>query len=179
MFSDPDPASTALQRIESMRQGARTVDEYVTEFRTWQDRSQLNEQALTNYFCAGLDTGVLRAVLGFQTTPDTLKLWQDQAMQYDRRIRAFQIVRNRNATTPAWTARSQQTPQACPTQNLPSATRDPNAMDINANCTCRQVVCYNCRKEGHFARNCPTQTDPQRTARQNIRELTDDDFLKV
>ena len=84
------------------------VDEYITEFRTWQDRSQLNEQALSNYFCASLNTEVLQAILGFQTTPDTLKAWQDQAMLYDHRMRAFQIIRNRNTTTPTWAAKTQQ-----------------------------------------------------------------------
>src|SRR5258705_6369028 len=105
MFSDPDPASTALQRIESMRQGARTVDEYVTEFRTWQDRSQLNEQALSNYFCAGLSSDVLRAILGFQMVPTTLKQWQDQAMTYHRRLRVFQNTKSRKPLTPIFTAR--------------------------------------------------------------------------
>src|SRR5258705_5714132 len=112
MFSDPDPASTALRRIESMRQGTRTVDEYVTEFRTWQDRSQLNEQALSNYFCAGLNTGVLKAILGFQTVPNTLQLWQDQAMVYDRRMRVFQDVHGRNHAATAWKPRPAQTHSA-------------------------------------------------------------------
>jgi len=176
MFSDPDPAATALRRVESMRQGTRTVDEYVTEFRTWQHRSQLNDQALSNYFCAGLNTEVLKAILGFQTVPDTLQTWQDQAMTYDRRMRMF---RDKNHTTTAWRARHTHTHQAHVPLAPATSSRDPNAMDIDSTCTRRPVVCYNCRAEGHFARNCPTRADAPRVSRQNIREMTNDDFLQV
>src|SRR5258708_2252029 len=92
-----------------MHQGACTINEYVTEFRTWQDHSQLNEQALSNYFCTGLNTGILKAILGFQMVPNTLQLWQDQAMVYDRHMRVFQDVHDRNHAATAWKARPLQT----------------------------------------------------------------------
>ena len=186
-FCPKNDVQNARAELETNRyhQGNRSVDDYVERFTDLVDRAGYTEgAAIVLKFRRGLDSTIQNQVACLthgRPSDDTPQDWYDATILADEnRIAnaAFQssIRANRSFTpsAPPGLIRNPQIPiprtfpisTSCqafaPTPRyIPPPTRDPNAMDVDAN---RQrgpsaVTCYRCGKTGHVRKDCPHTFD--------------------
>ena len=157
-FGDPDAATTARRKLELVRQNARSVDEYVSEFQTYAPRTGYNETALIEIFQRGLTYKITAQLYNLPDLPTTLDEWIMYASRFDRQHRAFEARRgpseNRRPTanpsvgrpTPNPTQPSQPAAPPGTTKTNPIVKQEPGS----------QRLCWKCSSPDHLARDCPT-----------------------
>ena len=130
-FRPINQVMVANSKIATLRQGKRTVEEYVAEFRLLSSLAGMTSDSaadnlhLINYFRWGLHPAISRKIALSDTTPTTISRWADRAVQYDTNFRMETEFKkgfgfNKNFST-NYNTLKQNTPQ-----------RDPYAMDIDA-----------------------------------------------
>ena len=87
IFGDPDPASSARYKMNHLKQGAMTCDEYVSAFRALVTESGLNDTALVEKFENGLNSGLIDKIYNLPEMLVTLKGWMTWACKLDRQWR--------------------------------------------------------------------------------------------
>ena len=61
------------------------MEDFVTDFQTYQIQTGYDEKALISIFKTSMNRSILQTIYGFQRIPNTLKDWQDTAIAVDRR----------------------------------------------------------------------------------------------
>jgi hypothetical protein len=61
-FGDPNPDAMAKGKLEVMCQGAKTVDEFILEFKLEASCSNLGDVALIEYLKAGLNQSLFKSI---------------------------------------------------------------------------------------------------------------------
>ena len=72
--------------------GASTADEYIQQFETLADESELDEVALIHIFKHGLHCSVTKKIYGLEAMPKTLKGWKEYASCFDNQYRRFRAL---------------------------------------------------------------------------------------
>src|SRR5882762_8284576 len=83
-FGDPNKEETAQRKLQEIKQGRRSLEDFVTDFQTYQVQTSYDEKALTLIFKWSMNWSILQTIYGFQHIPNTLKDWQDTAIAVDR-----------------------------------------------------------------------------------------------
>jgi hypothetical protein len=89
-FADPDERRTAQYKLSQLRQGTKTAEEYVLEFRVLADKTDYNDVALVEKFETGINDALRRRIYGLARLPVTCGEWMMWAMRLDRQWRMYE-----------------------------------------------------------------------------------------
>jgi len=121
-FHDANLADNRLTKVEMLRQGTGTADEYTVKFNMLIEETNIKEDtSRLRYYMKGINEALVYKVYGLNPIPDTLSLWQEKAIMYNNQWRqAKQFATWRSGKTA-------NTPSAPRT----SKAKDPDAMDVD------------------------------------------------
>ena len=91
-FGEANPGAAARARLESLRMSTNTADEFIQQFETLADESELDEVALIHLFERGLHRSVTEKIYGVEVMPKTLKGWKEYASRFDNQYRQFRAL---------------------------------------------------------------------------------------
>ena len=180
IFGDPDRQATARHKIALLRQGSKTVDQFIIDFEILEADADLGEGALIEHLKRGLQPRLVERIFGLEHLPLTLKDWKDYARRFDRHHRQF--LEWQNQTRPSMSAQRprpffrndfarhlQQQQQQRGFRTTSSTNPMPRASDVvpmevdrtrrfGGSRGPRPLICWKCGQEGHRQNDCPTQT---------------------
>lgn len=171
-FGDPDPANTARHKMDHLKQGSRTAEEYITSFREIQADTGYNDPALVDKFAKGLNSALVDKIYNLPQMPISLKEWMEWSTRLDRQWRQRETLKKAWRTNPepkplispkppATSSTSTSIPPSLTTTTTLPPQRSPRVpeavpMEVDAGWKRSRptTICYKCRKPGHIARNC-------------------------
>jgi hypothetical protein len=161
-YQSPDPRAEAMSRLHAITQGDRSVHEFNVEFNTLlAEAGVINpdaDESMAQQYVRALDHKLVDKLLLVVPDHAPLSLWQNHALIIDNRRRIVKSIRQRKDHT-------HYSNHSTTSNSNTTSTPDPNAMEIDAITTRKTgVKCYNCRREGHIARECRA---PRRNQEQN------------
>ena len=159
-FGQVDTEEIALEKFQKIQQGNRTAATYWVEFQRIKADLPYTDNICIARFQDGLHPEVKRHLVMSETPTTVLVDYATAAIKTDSRLCNLGVINSRPTTNP----------EACfhvHTKESP-ATPPGDPMDLNAtrrskfargtpNRFPRRVImggCYNCRKKGHFAKEC-------------------------
>ena len=160
----------ANNRLITLKQGKRTVEEYVAEFHLLVSMAQITSITnsdnihLINYFRQGLNPAIAKKIGLSENVPNTIAEWVDRAVQYDTQYRLTMAMHGRTIINYKKSTRS-------------NDTKDPNAMDVDAMTTekreslMRQGLCFKCEGRGHLACNCKGKKRDAPPQKRNVKDI--------
>ena len=162
-FWSADRVQDALCKLENLKQGKKTAEQVVTEFKQLIGQAGLMTKTMSDHihliglFRKALNLSLAHKIMYGEVIPWTIKDWFKKAIQFDTNYWEGMAIfgpnkRNNNRmTNKSW--------------YRPAEKRDPNAMDVDAltseerQTLMKQGKCFKCRKTGHRAANCPGEED--------------------
>ena len=167
-FDEVNPGATARMKLESLRMGSNTADEYIQQFETRADDSELDDIALVHVFERGLHRSVTEKIYSLEVMPKTLKGWKEYASRFDNQYRRYRslvkdVPRPPPRTTTNTTSNTMTPMRAAavtPAQVRPPITVGPGPMDIDRARARRREefmkkgLCFRCGQSGHMAKDC-------------------------
>ena len=172
-FGDPNPGATARHKMNQLKQGTNTADQYVADFRLLVQDTEYNDAALVEKFQNGLNSSLVDRIYNLPQMPSTLDGWISWALRLDRQWRQRESTKRTSVNPFSKQSLSPQTParpQAKPFHSSPSVSSPPPApqstpaqqkssdvvpMEVDSGWkSVRPLVCFKCRKPGHKAVNC-------------------------
>jgi hypothetical protein len=157
-FRPMNMEASANAQMATLKQGKRTVEELVAEFRLLASRAGMTSTTasdhihLINHFQRALHPAIGRKIALSDSVPTTIEGWAERAIQYDTNYRVTIAM---YGTKPGgrgdlWGR----------TGSSSSNQRDPNAMEVDAmtmdkrTTLMKQGLCFKCEERGHLARDC-------------------------
>lgn len=168
-FGDPNPAGTARHKMNQLKQGNHTADEYVASFRELKDDTKYNNAALIEKFEQGLNPVLADKIYALPEMPTTLESWISWAIKLDRQWRQREANKKLLGQFPKATSLSSKPTKSISNPSSVSSSQqsashskqtDVVPMDIDSGWkSVRPLVCFKCRKPGHKAIHCRSQVD--------------------
>jgi len=179
-FGETSEKERKIEQLRTIKQGGRTCNEYVQEFKKVARGSGYEGRPLIEEFKRGLNGSIRRKLAEAEEPPTTIGEWQERAVRLDRNQRQSRMEERtlgRNAACPGRNAqprgegsyggrggqitwRMEGGYRGGGGGNMFNRGRtqigprkDPNAMDIDRGGG-GDRTCYVCRKWGHMAKNC-------------------------
>ncbi|KAL4061889.1 hypothetical protein J3A83DRAFT_4384632 [Scleroderma citrinum] len=159
-FQIGDIKAMALITLLSIQMGNHSLNQYITSFDNLLTQAELfpEDQAATTFFRKGLHPSISQRILGLGIVPKTVTEWKRAAMEVQAAMATMRMFEGKASNSDKiflWKNQgynSSHKRQEC----------NPNAMDVdNMSCpqpntrdVCKALLCYNCNKEGHFAKDC-------------------------
>lgn len=173
-FGDPNPAGTARYKMDQLRQGIHTADEYVASFRELVPKTGYNDAAHVEKFERGLNPALVDKIYALPEMPHTLKGWVEWATKLDRQWR------QREAHKRTLTAPHPRQPKPTPPPSTPPVKKETDVvpMEIDSGKQRRNFICYKCRKPGHIARNCQSAVDVRNMDYESIKAIMREELQK-
>jgi len=197
-FDDPNEREHAQTKIGSLKQGKKSADEFFVEFEDLMDLAGYNDEAYIHLLCDNLDKEVVRAIYYQRAMPKTYAEWKEHAIQIDRHIKEFEKGAPGRNEAPRFPPRWMQDRRAEPRmeRSVPGPANmegpsgvpggggqvyggpgQPMDIDRSRGASGRPVICYNCNKPGHLARNCKEPQKPRNA--QRVREIVSKEDVRA
>src|ERR1700734_63338 len=173
-FKPLNETEEANNKMITMKQGRRTVEEYVADFRLLASMAEMpsiteaDNRHLINYFRQGLHPAINKKIALSDNRPTTISEWAERAVQYDTNYRMTMAMYGGPGYGNPRTSNNYETPK----------TRDPNAMDIDAmsaekrTSLMKQGLCFKCEGRGHLARDCKgKKKDNSHPPKRNMKDI--------
>lgn len=157
VFGDPDLAGTAREKMEHLKQGSQTAEEYVAKFREIKDDTGYNDAALVDRFEKGLNSALVDKIYALPEMPNTLNHWIEWATKLDRQWRKREVRKKAVATSAVSKQLKPLTPANIISSKPSTVPQLPQVVPMEVDAgkkNFKSIVCYKCRKTGHIARNC-------------------------
>jgi hypothetical protein len=162
-FKQTDRTGDAMNKLMNLKQGNRTAEELVTEFRLLAGQAELGNQShsdnihLIGIFRNALRPQLARRILFGEVVPKTINDWIAKAIQFDTNYRMAMLI---TGQTPNRIIGNQNRNRMWAPRNEP---KDPNAMDVDAmsfekrSILMKKGACFNCEEIGHLSKDCPSK----------------------
>lgn len=200
-FKMEDLTQTAMNKLSLLKQGNKTAEELVTEFRFLAGQAQLEAKShsdnmhMIRAFQAALNPQLARRILFGDPVPKTIGEWYTRAIQLDTNYRMALAIMGK---TPNKNQNMKNQGRNWYTKT--NDQKDPKAMDVDAltmderMVLMKQGLCFKCKKRGHISRDCKEkmgQTPQQHTEQkkwapkdlysriQTLEKGDKDEFLKL
>ncbi|THH09043.1 hypothetical protein EW146_g8803 [Bondarzewia mesenterica] len=151
----------AKLKMSLIKQGARRVDEYITEFRLLMAHMGYNEAAHLEYFRMGLNRPLMRRkILMTGEGPEDLEDWFVKAVKHDllyRENEAWEKAHSISEDQVRGSGSGQRKTWDGHVVPRPQQGRLDEPMEVDAMKQRRPIICYKCQKPGHIARDCRSQ----------------------
>lgn len=158
VFGDPDLAGTAREKIDHLKQGNQTAEEYIAKFRELKDDTGYNDTALMDRFEKGLNSALVDKIYTLPEMPQTLDHWGLWATKLDRQWRKRETRKKAGSTSPVAKQLTRSlTPASAPPPKSSAISQLPQIVPMEVDAgkkNFKSIVCFKCRKTGHIARNC-------------------------
>jgi hypothetical protein len=162
-FSDPDPAGTARTKMDLLKQGSTSADEYVASFKELMDDTGYNDAALVEKFERGLTKFLVDRIYTLPELPATLDEWVVQALKFDRLQRRREQRSKAASTNHVQPVRHSTSGSSTnPPRQAFQPAKLPDVVPMQVDSGRKRLgpsVCFKCRKPGHFARDCQSKFD--------------------
>ena len=102
-FGETSEEERKIEQLRTIKQGGKTCDEYVQEFKKVTRGSSYEGRSLIEEFKQGLNKAIRRKLAEVEEPPTTIGEWQERAVRLDRnqrQSRAEERVLGRNTTYP-------------------------------------------------------------------------------
>lgn len=148
-FGDQDPGATARYKLEQLRQGSKTAEEYSVLFRELAVHTGYNDIGHRTAYEKGLNGPLADSIYRLNPVPDTLQGWMTAAMRLDRQWR------QREANKRLYAPRPQTLRVAAATTSTPTTPRRPSRLsEEERERRMKMGLCFRCGTKGHLASAC-------------------------
>jgi uncharacterized protein DUF4939 len=168
-FKPINRSKDAIHKINVLRQGKKTAEEIVTEFRLLSNQagytvsSPADHLHLIDRLQSVLNPSLVRKVLLSPDVPTTIDAWANRAMTIDTTYRQTNEVMERllGDKKGSKTSQTYSRPSSSNNNNWrkKKEEKDPDAMDVDAMSTEKRAylmkkgACFKCEKTGHLAKD--------------------------
>jgi hypothetical protein len=176
-FGDPDPASTARFKMDQLKQGNHSVEEYVASFKELTFKTQYNDAALVEKFEKGLHSALVDKIYSLAEMPSNLTEWIAWATKLDRQWR--QREARKKVSNPPTISKTFK--NFSPSVKLTQPIKEPAVVPMEIDSGRKRLgplICYKCRKPGHIAKNCQSNVDISVMDYEAIKALVLEDLKK-
>ena len=135
----------AQHKLPRMRQGSRSIEEYMIDFTLTQKLAELGDEATLLFFKQGLKPAIRNKIYESGEVPQDLDGWANRATAIDIGWREAQLYNPYNPQTGGSRVRATNTP--------PSNNR-PRLSDEEYQKRRKEGTCFKCGKKGHMAKAC-------------------------
>src|ERR1700678_4568336 len=166
-FEASDSEGDARAKLQQLKQGKDSVDDYVAQFRILAGKARMTDNAaLTEYFMEGVNTGILQKIFAQENLPATITEWYEQTSRCDSHYQRVQEILGRRRGTSG----NVQTTNDMKKPFIPRFTSkelDPNAMDVDRLSTNERTEhvaksqWFKCHEKENLARNAEEQKPNQ------------------
>lgn len=157
-FISADKKANALTTLQTIRQGNRSAEAYVSDFQVAASNSGITQyEALRVFFELGLHPELLRKISAMNPMPDEIDEWYDAAIKLDDQYHRLKMIQGANRQrNPPPTNQSWRNNSTKPTiRALALAKLTPEERE---KCF-KEGRCFRCREKGHNSTNCPQKTN--------------------
>jgi len=180
-FKQEDEVRSAANQLEALRQGKKTAEELVTEFKLLVGKAALTDSTTSDHvhlirmFQRALNPRLANRILYADVVPTTITDWYKCAIQYDANFRMAQALilpSKGQSSSPANYSRYWRNEKP----------KDPNTMDVDRmtieerNDLMKKGACFGCKEPGHRVMDCPKK---KKTFRPNQRGTFKKDAKRV
>jgi hypothetical protein len=147
-FSSATTKTIAQQKLYNVKQGNKTVEEFITDFAMLTNEAELDEELCLIFFKNGLKEIIRQRIYETGNIPENLKQWKERAKAIDLGWRESQVLKG---NTNKEYGKARFVKPGNPNQNRPRLSDDEFQKRRN------DKACFRCGNKGHFAKECKVQ----------------------